>query len=811
MKKFKSTIEWSRTILLALIAVILLSTNVCAQKPSGNWKQVYENEVITNSTRIIGQDSVLFYNCTFRNISGEKYALELRNCTNSVIKDCKFYDIATTVSGNVIALRDNQDVVVDNCEIYNHSSEGHSGGITMWGAASENITIQNNNIHDIAGNGIISGGCSSCNSKPNPAPHDVPNLGLKVLNNRIVNVGLSPDLAGNSPKHGMYIKAMDPLIEGNYIEATHDGAGISIRSTGIVRNNFIMNTKISGIICSNMKPAGPSGKIIIENNVVVQKWEGTPTWASPLSAYFTEDPYPVRYHTAIVRFNTVVGYPDINPNLRLMRIDDFGLRTNDQAYGNLIVDLRKTPKFWRNEEEVEYRSNNYTRTNLNDFVDPANLDFRLKESSSLIDVITSEPGKLPSSDRDGDAFVFPLEPGAHQHVAESVNPESTEYWLEAECGTLGALWDSKTDTQASGDGYIGVKPGNNSRNAAPSGSKSYVSYSVNIAKNGQYRLWGRVLSPSSADDSFWLRVDGGEWSLWSVGTNSVWAWRQEGSYALTTGSHTVDLAYREDGTKLDKLYLTTGSSTPAASGPTGSFNCNITSAFPDPAKWYYLENKACSGSGQINRLDTDNCTGVDVDPGSAQDKQWRFELSEDGSSYYVINRACNARLDADNCETVGLNATGSSDDKRWVVSLSEDGVHYLLNNKACGGKNLDTDNCGNVKVAGGNQIDKRWKLVEAGSVNARQGVAVDKEVSEEVIPKEELLVYPNPAQQTLQLRVPNHLPPGQLTLHNLQGRVMLQQNLSGSQTINVAHLPPGLYTIKLQLGQAVGVRKVIIE
>ena len=714
MEKFKPTIVWRRITLLALVTVILSSVNVWAQRPSGHWKQVYEDEVITESTLIINQDSVLFYNCIFRTISGSKYALELRNCTNSVIKDCKFYDIATDTSGNVIALRDSKNVTVDNCEIYDHRSEGHSGAIKMWGATSENITIQNNDIHDIAGNGIISGGRSGGDPL---APHDVPNLGLKVLNNRIVNVGLSPDLAGNSPKHGMYIKAMDPLIEGNYIEASHDGAGISVRSTGIVRNNFIINTKANGIVCSNMKPAGPSGKIVIENNVVVQKWEDTPGWASPLSAYFT-DKYPVRYHTAIVRFNTVIGYPNISSSLNLMRIDDYGLRTNDQAYGNLLVDLRETPRFWRNEEEVEYRSNNYTRTNLSDFVDPANLDYRLKEESDLIDVITSESEELPITDHDGNAFVFPLEPGAHQYVAncqhqnialeasihsvsgeqtgngsvhlidgnssnrwsaqafpqwaivdlgqpqninevhvvpylnrdyqykvfashsladlqsdnssllvldksgntepgeqqdkfnsrwvryvkllvtgasgyvgewvslhelriiqpcESANPTFAEYWIEAECGVLGSLWDSKADAQASAGEYIEVKPGNNS-STVPSGVASYASFSVSIAEEGQYRLWGRVLSPSNADDSFWLRVDEGEWRLWYPGVNTSWTWRQRGSYDLASGDHTIDIAYREDGAKLDKLYLITGDSAPEGVGVATEGGCGTQAA-----------------------------------------------------------------------------------------------------------------------------------------------------------------------------------------------------------------------------------------
>ncbi len=388
-------------------------------------------------------------------------------------------------------------------------------------------------------------------------------------------------------------------------------------------------------------------------------------------------------------------------------------------------------------------------------------------------------------------------------------PARDHIWLEAECGNVGSTWEEKSDSNASGSSYVEIAPGNNSMSSAPDSASDRIDHQFEVNKSGDYHLWGRLRTPSPSDDSFWIKVDDGPWSIWYTGVFTEWGWKKQRTHSLSADTHQLSIAYREDGAQLDKLYLTSGSATPVATGPTGSFNCNAANAFPDPAKWYYLENKACAGNGQPERLDTDNCTRVDVDPGTAQDKQWRFALSPDGNSYYVINRACGSRLDADDCQTVDLSDGGVNDDQRWLLTLSDDGVHYLLNNKACGGKNLDTDNCGNVKVAGGNQNDKRWKLVEAGSVNAREAESVDKEVSE-AIPAGELLIYPNPAQQTLQLRVLDHLPPGQLTLHDLQGRVVLQQNLSGSQTIDVAHLPPGLYTVRLQLGDTVETRKIVI-
>ena len=409
----------------------------------------------------------------------------------------------------------------------------------------------------------------------------------------------------------------------------------------------------------------------------------------------------------------------------------------------------------------------------------------------------------------------PFGPLSYQEVGPAWTHESTtnanDTWLEAECGEVGSTWEEKSDSNASGSSYVEIAPGNNSMSSAPDSASDRIDYQFEINKSGDYHLWGRLRTPSPSDDSFWIKVDDGPWSIWYTGVFTEWGWKKQRTHSLSAGTHQLSIAYREDGAQLDKLYLTSGNTTPVTTGPTRNFNCNVANAFPDPAKWYYLENKACSGNGQPKRLDTDNCSSVDVDPGSAQDKQWRFELTDDGSSYYLINRACNARLDSDNCETVDLSAKGSNDDKRWVVSLSEDGVHYLLNNKACLGKYLDADNCKRVDVSGGSQNDKRWKLIEAGSVNGREAVGIEKERLEEEVMAEELLVYPNPAQQTLQLRVPNHLPSGQLTLHDLQGRVVLQQKLSGSQTINIAHLPPGLYTVSLQLGDTVETRKLVIE
>ena len=138
-------------------------------------------------------------------------------------------------------------------------------------------------------------------------------------------------------------------------------------------------------------------------------------------------------------------------------------------------------------------------------------------------------------------------------------------WLEAECGNVGSLWNIVSDGTASNDQYVTIQSGNNSTGSAPSSSSGHITYTFNINSSSTYALWARVVTPNANDDSFWVQMDGGSWYQWNnIGPTSSWSWEECQSYTLNAGSHTLTIAYREDGAELDKLYI--GNSTPSGTG-----------------------------------------------------------------------------------------------------------------------------------------------------------------------------------------------------------------------------------------------------
>jgi hypothetical protein len=135
---------------------------------------------------------------------------------------------------------------------------------------------------------------------------------------------------------------------------------------------------------------------------------------------------------------------------------------------------------------------------------------------------------------------------------------------EAESGTVSAPMQILSDPAASGGRYVSVTPGSNSTGAPPTSGFATVPFTVSTA--GAYRIWGRVIDPTTSDDSFWVRVDGGSWVNWNnIPPGTGWHWddvhnaaaaNSTVTYSLAAGAHTVDFAYREDGAKLDRVLVT---------------------------------------------------------------------------------------------------------------------------------------------------------------------------------------------------------------------------------------------------------------
>ena len=155
----------------------------------------------------------------------------------------------------------------------------------------------------------------------------------------------------------------------------------------------------------------------------------------------------------------------------------------------------------------------------------------------------------------------------------AVAAAQTPLWLEAECGSVGSLWNRTTDASASNSQYVTIQPGNNSTANAPTNTAGHLNYPFSVSQAGTYRVFARVLGPTANDDSFWVRMDGGTFVMWNNWWNPAWIWAQfPNTYNLAAGSHTLTVAYREDGARLDKLNITTSTTAPTGTGSAAS-NC----------------------------------------------------------------------------------------------------------------------------------------------------------------------------------------------------------------------------------------------
>ncbi|WP_297089963.1 glycoside hydrolase family 98 domain-containing protein [uncultured Draconibacterium sp.] len=153
------------------------------------------------------------------------------------------------------------------------------------------------------------------------------------------------------------------------------------------------------------------------------------------------------------------------------------------------------------------------------------------------------------------------------------NIVSDDVWLEAECGSTGALWKTFTDTNASNAKYITTDSGDNSTEAAPENTEGHVVYNFSVNESGTYNFWGRVLVSGTNDNAFWLKMNNEDWLAWDIipaATN--WAWVKIDTVSLEAGEQSLTLAYNKTGAHIDKLFITTSATEPSGKGGTAE-NC----------------------------------------------------------------------------------------------------------------------------------------------------------------------------------------------------------------------------------------------
>ena len=145
-------------------------------------------------------------------------------------------------------------------------------------------------------------------------------------------------------------------------------------------------------------------------------------------------------------------------------------------------------------------------------------------------------------------------------------------WFEAECANVGDHWDILTGTNASNGIYLEIHPGNNSTSNAPEDSTDHVLLPFTVTDDGIFSVWVRSRVPTADDDSYWVKMDDGNWTMWNqIDGGSTFQWDNapnggSSTFSLSAGDHTLTLAYREDGTELDKLYITNTGTIPTGIG-----------------------------------------------------------------------------------------------------------------------------------------------------------------------------------------------------------------------------------------------------
>jgi hypothetical protein len=146
--------------------------------------------------------------------------------------------------------------------------------------------------------------------------------------------------------------------------------------------------------------------------------------------------------------------------------------------------------------------------------------------------------------------------------AESIWIEAEEAGRDPFRGNTTSPMLIKDSAAASGGSYIVVEDSLDSKNSPPALGQACFRFG---ATGGTYKVWGRVMAASVEDDSFWVRMDSGSWIKWNeIKLGSSWHWdfvhndvsTAAITFPLTADDHSLCVAYRESGTKLDLLVIT---------------------------------------------------------------------------------------------------------------------------------------------------------------------------------------------------------------------------------------------------------------
>jgi hypothetical protein len=335
--------------IVVLLSLCFLPLFILSAQP------VYDGVTFTDILDLMGhdKDGAIVRNCTFANLPGR--AMRITDVSNGIIENCVF------------------DNMPETCIYFVNGSTG-------W-------TVRNCTFKNISRNGILT------TEGPN---------GLTIEHNIFEDV--ATDTTGEK-LHAMYIQSHGFLIQNNRIDNVHYANGISIRSTGTVKNNTVSRAGTAGVTsaaCIKYFPDHPQGPepLLIENNIC---------WDPANHVIYIDDQAGGSSNQAdsvFVRFNTVlkrpVSYENGYEDPVCIQVDPGMASEYVEVYGNLIVNSANLSDPSVNPPNTDLSVDNKLYTsNPGFFEDWTNSDFHITNDPAVIDSALNVPA-IPADDVDKD-------------------------------------------------------------------------------------------------------------------------------------------------------------------------------------------------------------------------------------------------------------------------------------------------------------------------------------------------------------------------------------------------------------------------
>ncbi|ACT04144.1 fibronectin type III domain-containing protein [Paenibacillus sp. JDR-2] len=108
-------------------------------------------------------------------------------------------------------------------------------------------------------------------------------------------------------------------------------------------------------------------------------------------------------------------------------------------------------------------------------------------------------------------------------------------------------------------------------NGSGDSNANYIAYTINVTNGGSFYVHLLSSGVDSSSDSFTVALDSASGSQLTTTSNGTWAWKKpSSSISIANGTHTLYIKVREDGAKVDKIYLSKSSTSPTGLGGTAA-------------------------------------------------------------------------------------------------------------------------------------------------------------------------------------------------------------------------------------------------